>query len=352
MIVGSYGFSQTILRLPLGIWSDYLGHKKVFILAGLATALVSALGLMLTRQVWIILMLRSLAGVAASFWIQMTALYMNYNADDSTNAVNHLNFVNSAGQIMAIFFGGQVIARWGYQSGFGLGALFAGAGFLLCLLLPSDRPEKIGKTADLTYRGKDRIKLDYRDRGLLWGSVFGAISQYIVYSTIQGFVPQHAINLGATASQVGVMSTLNAVARVLAIFLAGKFLLRLLRPKQILVTSMVLNAPLILVLPLVRSISVLVAIMFLMGMCAATQMTYLMDAATSHIAPERRSTAMGFYQAVYGIGMVLGPAVTGFIADTFNLSTGFISIGLITSLGAVVMIWKLPDRAAIRRTED
>lgn len=197
---------------------------------------------------------------------------------------------------------------------------------------------------------KDRIKLDYRDKGLLWGSVFGAFSQYIVYSTIQGFVPQYAINLGATASQVGVMSTLNAVARVLAIFFAGKFLLHLLRPKQILVISMVLNAPLILVLPLVQSVNVLVVIMFLMGMSTATQMTYLMDAATSHIAPELRSTAMGFYQAVYGIGMVLGPAITGFIADTFNLSTGFISVGLIASLGAVVMIWKLPDRAVIRRT--
>ena len=33
LIVSSYGFSELILRIPVGIWSDRIGRRKPFILA-------------------------------------------------------------------------------------------------------------------------------------------------------------------------------------------------------------------------------------------------------------------------------------------------------------------------------
>jgi len=35
LIVSSYGFSQLVLRIPVGIWSDRIGRRKPFIAAGL-----------------------------------------------------------------------------------------------------------------------------------------------------------------------------------------------------------------------------------------------------------------------------------------------------------------------------
>ena len=32
IILGSYGFSQMILRIPLGIWADRIGKNKIFII--------------------------------------------------------------------------------------------------------------------------------------------------------------------------------------------------------------------------------------------------------------------------------------------------------------------------------
>ncbi len=72
-----------------------------------------------------------------------------------------------------------------------------------------------------------------------------------------------------------------------------------------------------------------------------------MDAATSHIPSERRSTALGFYQAFYGIGMVAGPAVTGAVADVSSLPWAFFGAGIVGLLAVVLMIRKLPDRTAI-----
>ena len=32
---------------------------------------------------------------------------------------------------------------------------------------------------------------------------------------------------------------------------------------------------------------------------------------------------MGFFQAIYGLGMFAGPVVVGFISDTVSLNAGF-----------------------------
>jgi len=36
MIIGSYGFTQMLLRIPLGIISDKMGNRKLFIISGIA----------------------------------------------------------------------------------------------------------------------------------------------------------------------------------------------------------------------------------------------------------------------------------------------------------------------------
>ena len=347
LILGGYGFTQMILRLPLGIWSDFLQKKKVFVIAGLASALISVLGLMLTQEIFLIFIFRALGGVAAAFWVQMSALYMNYNVENSTAAVSHLGLVNSGGTIIATFIGGQVIARLGYQSGFGLGAIFAGMGLVLCFFLPEDKlaPNEEVATAKSVLEG---LKLSIKNQGLIWGSIFAAVSQFLTYSSAQGFVPQYASNHGVSASQISIMVTISTIARFIAIVLVSRILLRYFRPKQILLVSMLINAFLLFAIPLAQSYMSLVIIMFLLGLVSATQMTYFMDAATSHMPAERRSTAVGFYQAAYGIGMVAGPTLTGAIADVSTLSSAFLVAGFIGLLAVGLMAWKLPDRAAIQ----
>lgn len=348
LILGGYGFTQMILRLPLGIWSDYLQKKKSFVIAGMTFALISALGLMFTHEIRLIFIFRAMGGVAAAFWVQISALYMNYNADNSTTAVGHLGFVNSAGIIAATFIGGQIIARFGYPQGFGLGAVFAAIGLLLCLLLPEDQaPSKEEAEAGLPVL--EGLKLSLSDKGLIWGSFFAAVTQFLSYSGAQGFVPQYAANLGLSASQISIMVTINKAASLLAIVLVSQVLLRYFRLKQILTVSMLINTLLLFAIPLARNYLTLLIIMFFLGIVSTTQMTYLMDAATSHIPAERRATGLGFFQAVYGIGMVVGPTVTGAVADLCSLSQAFLVTAFVGLAAVVLMIWKLPDRGAIRK---
>ncbi|NLV99554.1 MAG: MFS transporter [Clostridiaceae bacterium] len=348
LILGGYGFTQMILRLPLGIWSDYLQKKKTFVIAGMTFALMSALGLILTHDIWLIFIFRAMGGVAAAFWVQISALYMNYNVNDSTMAVGHLSLVNSAAIIAATFIGGQIIARFGYPKGFGLGAVFAAIGLILCLLLPEDQAitrEEIEAGLPVL----EGLKLSLGDKGLIWGSLFAAVTQFLSYSGAQGFLPQYASNLGVSASRISIMVAINKVASLLAIVLVSQVLLRYFRLKQILTASMLINTLLLFSIPLAKNYLTLLIIMFFLGIVSTTQMTYFMDAATSHIPSERRATGLGFFQAVYGIGMVAGPAVTGAIAELYSLSQAFVVAAFVGLVAVALMIWKLPDRAAIRK---
>ncbi|MBO6158965.1 MAG: MFS transporter, partial [Firmicutes bacterium] len=43
-IVGSYGLTQMILRIPLGIMSDVLKKRKLFVMIGFVLSILSAVG--------------------------------------------------------------------------------------------------------------------------------------------------------------------------------------------------------------------------------------------------------------------------------------------------------------------
>jgi len=341
LIVGSYGFTQMILRFPLGVYADHIGKKKIFIVLGMITSLISSLGFIFTQNVWLILILRSLAGVSASFWVQITSLYINYSTD-STKAVSQLNFTNNLGLIIGIFLGGQVISRFGYKYGFVLGAILAVIGLVLSLLLPAEEPAQTNKIK-ISENNQNKRRFNFIDKGLIWGSIFAAFSQYLTFSTSQGFIAQHADMLGASAAEISLMSTINTIARIIVIVLVYQVLLRFFTIKHILVGSMLLYALFIFFVPFISNYYWLYLIMFLMGMSSGTQMTYFMDVATRHIESHYKSSAMGFYQAVYGIGMVVGPAITGFVADISSISLAFISVGIVGLISTVLMIVQLPN---------
>jgi len=57
---------------------------------------------------------------------------------------------------------------------------------------------------------------------------------------------------------------------------------------------------------------------------------------------------MGFYQAIYGIGMTAGPAMIGVVVDHFGLAAGFIFAAGVALIGLIVTLIFLASPAAPR----
>ncbi len=336
VIVGSYGFTQMVLRFPLGMLSSRTGRLKLYVLAGLVIGGVSSLGLALTTSAGWILFFRGLAGVAAAFWVQISSLYLSYyQQGESTQAVSRISFTQNLGTILGTYIGSRAIVWSGMQAAFTLGAGFAVVGLLLGLFLrdievdePSDIPAPVIKWFSAT---------------LVWASVLAAVSQMISFGTIQGFVPQLASQMGGDADYIGYLSSLGHVARAAATLVSGQFLLRWFNTRKQLLATALLNAVLVLLIPYIPNLALLLVHQMLSSACAGIQMAFLMDQATKRLPPRSKSTAMGFYQAVYGIGMVLGPALMGRLSDVFSMQVGFTAIGLIALAGFGLMVRFLND---------
>jgi MFS family permease len=67
-----------------------------------------------------------------------------------------------------------------------------------------------------------------------------------------------------------------------------------------------------------------------------------MSLAILAVDQRERATAMGVYQAIYSIGMFLGPLASGFIGQRFGLGPVFVSSGLLIIGAAVVACFTLP----------
>ena len=62
----------------------------------------------------------------------------------------------------------------------------------------------------------------------------------------------------------------------------------------------------------------------------------LMALAALAAVPRLRATAMGFYQSSYGVGVLAGPLVAGFVADGPGLNEVFIVTAAVALAGAVL----------------
>jgi len=71
--------------------------------------------------------------------------------------------------------------------------------------------------------------------------------------------------------------------------------------------------------PLTRSLAALLAVQALLGSGVGLIMPLTMASAVETVPDSRRGAAMGIYQAVYGLGMFLGPVIAGNVIERFSL---------------------------------
>jgi len=136
LIVSSYGFSQLVLRIPIGIWSDRIGKRKPFIVAAYVAAMVAGLGLALSGGPMGILASRTMSGVAATMWVVITVLFSSYFPPDRAGyAMSLINFATTLTQLVATLAGGLIAERWGWHAPFWGAALIGALGLVVAVPL-------------------------------------------------------------------------------------------------------------------------------------------------------------------------------------------------------------------------
>jgi len=334
LIAGAYGFTQMVVRFPLGVFSDKLQKRKLFILLGLVFAAVSGLCVFFFPSPLTLLLARSFGGVAASAWVTFVIMGASYYPpSETTKSVGILNAANALGRMAALLLGGFVAQWFGVGYVFLLGGLIGLVGLILGIGIVEKLPDTRQKPPSLA----DLLEVA-RNHQLLCASLLGVLIQFIMFATTFGFTPLAATLLAATQLQLGLLGVASTIPGLLISPLAGTLLPRKLGVKGTLGIGFALAGLGSALVPFCQELWQLFAVQIIGNTGAAAVFTLLMGLCIRDIPPERRATAMGFFQAVYGLGMFLGPFAMGWLSHGLGLMPAFFFTGAVGGLGIIAAI--------------
>ncbi len=332
-VVASYAIGQLLLRIPIGVGSDIIGRRPFAIMA-LVLSGIGGIWLAVSPDPWSLFAARSLTGVAAAGWVAISVLFASYYPSGNTSkAMAVIMSVNTISLVSSTFIGGLMADYMGTLSTFYVAAAIAFGGAALLFTAPEP---KIPSGVKYSY---STLLSVLSNRTLLRVSVIAITLQFVTFAVNFGFLPVHAENLGASKSEVGYITTAGLLAAVLGTWAAAWFTGQTTTTVAILIAAMATLLSLI-VMTMTTDLVTLGALQTLNGFGRGLMNTVLISLALASAPSAIRATAMGSYQALYAIGMLMGPAVSGPVADAFGIEMVFWVSAGITVFGALLAMAK------------
>lgn len=337
-VVGAYGLTQLAFRLPLGMWSDRVGARKPFVLAGFVAAMVSGVGMALVRAPVLLFVFRALSGMAAATWTLLTVLFAAYyTPQNPQRAMTILQIASGTAQIVAALLGGWVAGQWGWTAAFYAGAVLAVLGFA-CMAAVPDEARGESRPA-VTVSTVVRIAHNSVVRS---ASVAAALGQFGLYVTVNAFTPIYAVRLGASPEVLGVLAMVSLVPFTVAPILGDALGVAGFRGRHLVSAGYLVVAATTLVIPFIDSIPVLMLSQAIGGIGRGLVFPFLMSCSIEAVAPGERATAMGFFQATYALGMTAGPWIAGWLSGWLGLGGVFVMTAGLMGFAAVYSLARLP----------
>lgn len=336
VMTGIYGFTQTFVRIPMGIVTDVRGCYKKTILIGTVFTTVSSFGLMFATHFATIMFCRMLAGIAASSWLAFTVLYAAYyEADESVLAATNVNALNSAGKFLSFILGTVTASLWGYKIP------------LLCSFLTGLVAISCAVTLKPVEVRREPLQLSHLAAvfvhpAVLAASFFAIVMQIFLQGTVYSFTSAVAKEIGASALEIGVNTALFTLAQIVSAGFVGKRLLKRLSSVQTVSIGFAAMALSCVMVGFARSMVWLYLAQIIGGVSNLMVNSVLTALIIRRIPQENQSTAMGLFQALYGIGMTLGPLLTGFMAGRQGYGFAYGIMGVLTFLTAMLAVIIMP----------
>jgi MFS family permease len=320
LVSGAYGLSQTLLRLPIGIWSDRLGRRKPFVLAGCGMVMLAAAGYLLVYTPGGFLASRLVSGAAAASWVAFTVLYSAYfPREEGPRRITDLNVANISGRLVGYVLVTGLLVYLSVKVSFVVSLIAGALAFALALGLKEPAAERVGT-------GIKEMAQVARNRYLLIVSFLGILTQWVAFSSYYSFNVNAAMALGAGEESLSMLQVALIVPNILSNLLVSRALSKGAGARKLVTAGFLVVAVYCLLVPLARTLPQLFLLQPLGGISSSLTFAVLLGQCVREIPPHKRSMAMGFYQATYGIGMTLGPIVMGMMVDGMGLKGAFFVI--------------------------
>lgn len=351
-VLGSYGFVQIVLRLPLGIASDRMKVRKPFIMLGMFSTAISCVCFAMGDHLGWALAGRIISGIGASTWAAFTVLYASYfSPEQSTRAMSLISLLTACGQLVGMSVSGYLVKEWGWTATFWVGSVIGAAGLFLSMGIYEPKEGISRKPIEL----KDLSQV-MKEPLLLKVSVLSILAHSVLFITMFGFTPSHALTLGADEMDLTLLVFAFMIPHAISNYISGRVLAPRIGSWNLVLTGFILSAVCTTAISMVNSFSLLVVTQMFNGFFQGLGFPLLLTLAIQKINREKQATAMGFYQAVYAIGMFAGPFIAGWINEWGGLQSGFYFAGVLGAAATILtLVWSRAEArisARQRRNRD
>ncbi len=316
VILAQFGLWQAIIRLPLGIATDWLGKRKLFIMVGLVLAGVGAWVMGSADGSTGLFVGRAITGVAAATWVPLTVVFSSlFPAQEAIRATAIQTFVGSLGRVTGTSVTGLLNQFGGYSLAFMLAA--GVAALAVVLMLPVRKKPQPTRRPSIASIGRLITRRD-----VLLPSLLAAVSQYANWAATFGFLPILAEGMGATDVMLSLLVSMH-IGVVIITNLGAAGLVNRMGARRLALIAFVLLAGGIGLAALAPSLAIIFVAQFLIAVAQGISYPVLMGMSIRDVADAERNTAMGLHQSVYAIGMFAGPWLSGLLADAIGIRPMF-----------------------------
>jgi predicted MFS family arabinose efflux permease len=321
-VLAMYGFWQMVIRIPLGMISDWFTRKKPLILIGF---LLSGLGALIMAQAngyAGLLIGRTITSFSASFWVILVVVFSRlFPAEEAVRATALLTLINTLGRLVGTGLNGWLNDLGGYTLAFYVAV--AVSSLAVIFMIPGKE-----RTSSYLSPSLSTLKALIKRKDIMVPSWLSVLSQYMVFGSTFGFIPILAKTFGASNVMISMLMVLNLVIVIIGNLLVARLIKRFSASSMILCSFFTLCLGLI-VAGLAKSLPMIFVAQVLIGASNGVHYPTLMGLSIERVDSSERSTAMGIHQSVYAIGMFAGPWICGLLANWIGIEAMFILTGCV-----------------------
>jgi MFS family permease len=329
VVSSMYGLWQAILRLPLGIVTDWVGRRKPFLIGGFLLCALGAWVLSVSDQAAGLIIGRAITGLAAATWVPLVVIFSSlFPPKEAVRATAILTMMNSLSRMVATGVNGLLNDIGGYSLAFMVSIGAAALAILVTLpvaeqVRPPKRPSPRG------------IGVLVTRRDVLLPALLNIIAQYLAWASSFTFLPVLAENLGANGNILSILMSMTLGISMAGNLLTSSIVHRVGHVRMIFI-SFLLTCGGVLLAGFANSLGWIFAAQALLGLGGGISLPLLMGLSIEKVEDTERATAMGLHQAVYAIGMFAGPWLSGILAKAWGIQPMFIATSLACMLIASI----------------
>lgn len=339
VVVGVFGVGRLLVNVPVGYVAERYG-RRVVLIGGLALSVVSALLTAFAPNYGVLVVLRFFSGIGSAMYVTGAVILIT-DITAVQNRAKYLSWQEGSlvfGSSVGPVIGGFAADLWGLRAPF---LLLAGLCAVACVLAWNQVPSvKAGTRAvakPTAPTGNKPAK-----KGIWWALVdpafffIGFFGMMIFFTRTGGrgsIVPLLATSkAGLSATQLGIVFTVNALVAFLTMVPAGVLSDRFGRKVVILPAALVTAGGLVLFVIAGNMLMYVFAGFVLglgIGIAGATPPAWAADISRAG----NIGVTMGLYRTFGDFGNMIGPVLLGWIADRASFESA-----LLVNAGLVVLI--------------